>query len=95
MLLSIIILCSSILPGPLAVAVPHSINVRLVQNHFVDMCRNINFQRNIHPWKSGFPKFCVILELDVKVINIRRMERMQFPTRDEDFKRRLMKGYFA
>jgi len=27
-----------------------------------------------------------------KVINIRRMERMQFPTRDEDFKRRLMKG---
>jgi len=28
----------------------------------------------------------------LKVSNIRRMERMQFPTRDEDFKRRLLKG---
>ena len=27
-----------------------------------------------------------------QVLNLRRLEKMQFPTKDEDFKRRLLKG---
>ena len=46
------------------------------------------------PLAKQLPLFRITLELDVKVSNIRRMERMQFPTRDEDFKRRLLKGFF-
>ena len=32
------------------------------------------------------------LNISLKVFNLKKMERMLFPTRDEDFKRRLLKG---
>ena len=32
------------------------------------------------------------LQVMSQVVNLRRLEKMQFPTKDEDFKRRLLKG---
>ena len=44
------------------------------------------------PTKANHVPMHLNVNISLKVFNLKKMERMLFPTRDEDFKRRLLKG---